>query len=297
MSAAIAVEPEGVAPLIPVTRPGELPTSRDLLLQALLHLPRIARPDGTVEIVEARDEIERLRAIRAEELAPLRGLAQAPEVLPKLSDLEVRLLGRDVVAPVLSHFHYLRSLREDGVTVGVLYTGRIVALCTVSPLDLPVIAAKLPVLPAEGAVVSRVFVFDWAPRNIVSYLLARTETCRFVADEDVRMLLTYVNPNMGFTGASYRAANWLPLGLETGTRYAYLDGRYITERQLQTLPPRMRGRVEYSRMPLRPLVLFCRLLDKRLQRAHPNGFDIRVERQEPIRTPAIQQRRTVTDTS
>jgi hypothetical protein len=265
--------------VIPSMRADEVPTARDLLLQALLHLPRIADPDGTIESTIARGEIERLRASRRAELAPLRSLARPPTPRPRLDDLEVRLLDPSAVAPVLGHFHYLRSFREDGVSVGALHQGRIVAVCTVSPLDLPSVAQSLPVAATKAAVISRMFAFDWAPRNTISYLLARTEDCRPAVHEDVRMLVTYVNPNLGFSGASYKAANWLPLGLEIGTRYAYRNARYVTDRQLENVPSGESAGIEYSKMPLRPLVLLCRLLDRRLQRAHPNGFDFVVARE------------------
>jgi hypothetical protein len=45
-----------------------------------------------------------------------------------------------------------------------------------------------------------------------------------------RLLLTYRNPNVGFTGASYRAGNWILWARERGTRYSYLDRQYITDR-------------------------------------------------------------------
>ena len=77
-SARIAVAPATLAPLTRANA-GELPTSRDLLVQALLYLPRLAHADGTVSFSDATDEIERLRTLRAYELAPLRALAAAPE--------------------------------------------------------------------------------------------------------------------------------------------------------------------------------------------------------------------------
>jgi len=184
-------------------------------------------------------------------------------------------------AAVLGHFHYLRSPREDSVNVAAVYSGRIAAICSISRLDLPLIEQQLPVMRGEAAVISRVFAFDWAPRNTISYLLARAERYASREQGEIRMLLTYVNPNLGFTGASYKAANWLPLGCETGTRYAYLDKRYITDRRVCQLARADRLRVEYSRMPLRPLVLLCRLLDKGLQRAHPKGFHVVVPRLPP----------------
>jgi hypothetical protein len=44
--------------------------------------------------------------------------------------------------------------------------------------------------------------------------------------------VTYVNPNMMFTGSSYRASGWQQIGTEPGTRYRYLADRYTTDREL-----------------------------------------------------------------
>jgi hypothetical protein len=244
--------------------PDELPTRRDLLLQALLHLPRLARADRTVDVKSAEAEIERLRHRRAAELEPLRGLASPPREAIAIDELEVQVIERELAEPVLAHFHYLRSFRPDGVSVAALYRDRIAAVCSISPFDLTAIGERLPIRSAaEAAVVSRVFAFDWAPRNVISYLLARAEHSPAVGDE-VRLLLTYLNPNLGFNGASYRAANWRQFGVEAGTHYAYLHGNYITDRQLATLSPAEQAAVTYSAMPLDPLHVYGRPLDRRL---------------------------------
>jgi hypothetical protein len=231
-----------------------------------MHLPRLARADRTVAVDSALGEIGRLHRQRASELEPLRALAARPRELPTIDQLDVKVIDRDFAAPVFEHFHYLRSFRPDSVSVAALHAERVVALCSISPFDLTTIGERLPVrTAAEAAVVSRVFAFDWAPRNVISYLLARTQHSPAVGG-DVRVLVTYLNPNLGFTGASYRAANWLRVGLEAGTRYAYLNGNYITDRRLATLPPEERDGVEYSSMPLQPLHIYCRVLDRRLGR-------------------------------
>ena len=64
--------------------------------------------------------------------------------------------------------------------------------------------------------------------------------------------------------ASTRAANWRRFGLEAGTRYAYLNGNYMTDRRLATLSAEERNAVVYSTMSLEPLHLYRRVLDRRL---------------------------------
>lgn len=274
----VAVQPTPVAAIAAAVTHVEPPTKRDLLLQALLHLPRIARGDGTVDWRRAISEIEQLAASRTAELMPLRSVAAPPTPSPSLDELEVRRLDNEDAKPILAHFHYLRSFRADSITLGAMHRGRTAAVCSISPLDLADIAAKLPIPPQEVAVVSRVFAFDWAPRNVVSFLLARAES--MARRDGTRILLTYLNPNMGFSGVSYRAANWVPLGHEVGTRYAYLDGRYITDRALAAVPAAEQARVEYSQMRLKPLTLLCRLVDRSLRRLHPEGFHLVLERHD-----------------
>lgn len=253
----LLVAPETVGPLIRETAAEELPTRRDLLLQALLHLPRIAGADGAVSLRAARSEIERQRELRASELAPLASLAKVPSSPPSLSELAIEVVEPDLAETVLGNFHYLRSYRSDSVSVGAFHRDRLVALCAVAPLDIPELASQLTITSLdEAAVVTRVFAFDWAPRNVISYLLARIGRSSGLAND--RLLVTYLNPNLGFTGASLKAANWQQIGTEVGTRYAYLDGRYITDRRLAELESAGIARVEYSRMWLRPLLVYGR---------------------------------------
>jgi hypothetical protein len=259
----IAVDPEHVEEALPSLSARRLPTKRDLLLQGLLHLPRIASPDGTVSSSAAISELERLEALRREELRPYAALAVRPSRLPGVEELEVQSVAPEIMEPILAHFHYLRSFRPDSVGLAAVWGQRVVAVCTVSPLDLPNVAQRLGGIATDQlAVISRVFAFDWAPKNTISFLLSRVEKQL----TDRRLLLTYVNPNMGFTGASYRAANWTRVGIETGTRYAYLAERYITDRQHTALSPTEKRQVEYSRMPLRPLEFYGRVLDRSLSK-------------------------------
>ena len=110
---------------------------------------------------------------------------------------------------------------------------------------------------------SRVFVFEGAPRNLISYLLSRA--ARAERRLGVTDFVTYVNPNMGFTGRSYRASGWQLLGNEPGTTYRYLDSRYVTDRKLEAAFGKhddgayrqlLGNRFCISRMPLAPLLVF-----------------------------------------
>jgi len=235
---------------------------RPLHLQALLQLPRVADAGGFVSI----PMVEALLAELAEELPA------TAEWCVSTAGLSPRLLSFSEVGPASAHdvmqrFHYLRSPRTDGRTYGLSTdAGCLVALCVSSPLD---VRHLYDLLVAHGRssqlarVISRVFVFEGAPNNCISYLLSRA--ARVERRLGVTDFVTYVNPNMGFTGSSYRASGWQLLGDEPGTTYRYLDGRYTTDRQLAsefgkhddvTYHRLLGHRFAVSVMPLVPLLVF-----------------------------------------
>jgi hypothetical protein len=91
------------------------------------------------------------------------------------------------------------------------------------------------------------------------------------------MLLTYLDPNLGFRGTVYRATNWVLFGREKKTRYLYLDDNYVTDRRmikeygtadLLKLRPLLGSRITSSHEPLRPLELYIYFLDSEDRSRH-----------------------------
>lgn len=240
---------------------------RPLHLQALLQLPRVADADGFVSISVAQSVIAQV----APELAPSAewfcpGLGPSPRLLA------FHVLDGPIAREVTERFHYLRSPRTGGRAYALSSpSGRLVALCVSSSLDVQNLSHLLVAhgRPSQNArVVSRVFAFEGTPKNSISYLLSRVG--RSERDLCMTDLVTYVNPNMGFTGSSYKASGWRLLGHEPGTTYRYLDGRYITDRSLveqfgkhddATYAAQLGTRFAVSRMPLAPLLVFHSQLD------------------------------------
>ena len=265
----VSPESEGLLALIrEVAEKAERPT-RALHLQALLHLPQIANSRGEAD----RDDVRELLHDLAGEL-PVAVSWRVDRPVSSPRDLRFENVPMDVAMPLLLDFHYLRSPRLDGRSYGLYAAGepRPVAVCVSSPLDVEHLQRMLVHhgrVDAEPRVMSRVFAFEGAPRNTLSHLLALA--AREEARCGVTDFVTYVNPNMGFTGASYLAANWHLLGDEPGTTYRYLDRRYITDRQLRArfgtvddavLLRQLGERFRRSTMPLRPLLVFHYIFGK-----------------------------------
>jgi hypothetical protein len=235
---------------------------RALHLQALLHLPRIADAAGRVPIAAAHSETARVAALvppNPEWASPSRSAA---------GRWQVGVVDESIARPILERFHYLRSFRKDSRHFGLYGDDLLcpVALASTSANDVPNlsrIALRSDVAADQSRVVSRVFRFPAAPPNAISMLLGYVG--RFERRDSTRMLLTYVNPNLGFNGGSYRASNWTLAGEEPGTAYDYVSGAYLTGRALQyrygtSDPVRLEQilgpQYERSRMPLSPLWVF-----------------------------------------
>jgi hypothetical protein len=234
---------------------------RPLHLQALLQLPRVADSLGFVPMPIVYELLSEL----AQELPVAAKWVVLTVSSPR--SLHFHEVDTAIVCDVTERFHYLRSPRTDGRAYGLSTdAGRLIALCVSSPLDVDRLRDLLVACarPAESArVVSRVFVFEGAPRNSISYLLSRVSQAERLLG--VTDLVTYVNPNMGFTGTSYRASGWQQLGDEPGTTYRYLDSRYITDRRLEEefgkhddlgYRQLLGERFGISTMPLAPLLVF-----------------------------------------
>lgn len=238
-----------------------------LRLQALLQLPRIADRAGFVPVPAAKSLLVEL----AQELPTtsewfVRDSALSPRLLV-FHEIDV---GR--TRTVMERFHYLRSPRLDGRAYGLsTQSGQLVALCVSSPLDVARLGNLLVAQARsmyQARVISRVFAFEGAPKNSISYLLSRS--ARAERRLGVTDFVTYVNPNMGFNGSSYRASGWDVIGDEPGTTYRYLDGRYITDRSLAaqfgqhdelTYRNLLGRRFAISLMPLEPLLVFHTQID------------------------------------
>jgi hypothetical protein len=234
-------------------------SDRDLEKQLLLHLPRffpveLART-GTIQT-----EAERLAERRLRLREPYARWADQPRIanLQKAA-IQAAPCGDEVARVIHERFHYLSSFRA-GHHLALFASepaGIPMALVTLSPMD---IAHLRPLYPtardrSRVLVLSRLFAFDWAPRNSVSYLLGQAS--RWIRERwpELQTLLTYLNPNLGFTGSSYEASNWSEF-VEVPARYAYLEGDYVTFRKLLSLPSSRRHDVSYSQYQLAPLKIF-----------------------------------------
>jgi hypothetical protein len=161
--------------------------------------------------------------------------------------------------------HYLGGFHE-GIHLGLVCHSSAdpFSLVTLSPLDVQTLIEKLPVGvgSSEVLVVSRLITAPEAPKNTLSFTLGRVFAWVRNHRGAIKLLLTYLDPNLGFSGSVYRATNWFLFATEPKRPYLYLDGEYITSRDLrcrfgfhhwETPESAVGDRLSRSSVPLRPL--------------------------------------------
>jgi len=262
--------PEFADLLADAVRKHDVP-GRALAVRTLLHLPRLARSNGALGrnavLGELRRNASRLWADQRgiEHLIPR-------DKYSRVADLRFVRLGGDA-DQIFSSLHYLRSARAGSLNFALVdpVNQLPVTLCSVSPLEWMRVAKQLQTqfgVPREAVWdVSRVYSFDGAPANAISYLLGKVRQLMRRELPGVQLLTTAVDPNLGFTGSSYRAANWQQWMSIEARPYLYVDGVYASPRQLRArfgganlaelrqANPRIR--FEQSRAKLLDSLIFC----------------------------------------
>jgi len=248
----------------------------ELLLQLSLHLPRLPndkRKNSNCVLGEAERLARHLYELRKDYLDRV---PRKPAQTNSLDDYECDYVPASVAQAILERFHYLLSFRPGSIHLGL--RDRVtdcwpVAIVSLSRFDLYNIQRSLPenVVPTSVLVVSRVFAFSAAPPNSISFFMSRARELLRRIEPNVSLLLTYLNPNVGFTGASYKADNWVLFGEENDTRYLYLDGNYKTDRffweqfgssDFAILTRILGDRLTRSRSVLAPLQIFARSVSR-----------------------------------
>lgn len=261
--------------------------AQDLRLRLLLYLPRLVQDSNFPSKQIFSTEIHRIAEHMSSLIQPYIHWAEPPsEPLRSPLSTQFSKIPEEEARIIHERFHYLASFRMHSIHLGLRapVDDRLAALITISPCDLSQVTGQLPeeVAGAQVLVLSRVFAFDWVPQNTISHLLRHASIWVMQELPEIKMLITYVNTNLGFTGASYRASNWVLFGREWGTRYMYLDGTYITERELVRhfgtyniidLRNRLGSRLEYTTVELDPLLLFTYFLEKKLRTKYRIGFN------------------------
>ena len=165
--------------------------------------------------------------------------AEYPQPI-QLQYTTLELVPHITASDIHRSLHYLGSPRSSGIHLGLFAAGgdrnagRLLSLVTLSSFDLEHLSNSM--FPGyrctEVLVVSRIVTMDGSPRNTGSYALGRAFDWVRKNLPEVKCLVTYCNPNLAFSGALYKATNWVLIGFEHKRRNLYVDGYYVTDREI-----------------------------------------------------------------
>jgi hypothetical protein len=262
---------------------------RGLAVRALLHLPRVATFKGRVSRKQAAREL--FRSARRMQASTVAARDLIPDQPRALQELVFGLVSAPAAERLFTALHYLGSARPGSENFALLdpATGRPVTICSVSPLEWKRVGRHLHsvfgVSPQQIWDVSRVYSCAVAPPNAISFLLSRVRSALRNSEHDVQLLTTAVDPNLGFTGSSYRAANWQQWLTIQPRPYLYRQQQYVSPRQLRQqfgtsslaeLQARYPGqRFEQSKARLLDSLIFCCRVSRETE-------PVEVRRQRPL---------------
>lgn len=243
---------------------------RALIVRTLLHLPRVAKRDGQLRWRQIKNELARCAIELRTDQAKVADLV--PHATFKLQELLFVRYDERLAEQIFGHLHYLRSARPGSLNYALVDPryGQPVSLCSVSPLEWKRVGSQITRqfgVPMNAAWdISRVYSLVVAPPNAISYLLSRVRTEIRHAMPQIELLSTAVDPNLGFTGSSYLAANWQRWMTIRPRPYLYFDRGYMSPRQLRAsfqttnvaeLRATFDTRFEQSQATLLDSMIFC----------------------------------------
>jgi hypothetical protein len=243
---------------------------RALAVRVLLHLPRVASHSGWVTTRQAQREL-RINAERLRNDVRAVRIHLPPKKFP-LRELAFEVIDQSRALPLLTSLHYLRSTRDDSLYFALVDPiDRLpVSLCSVSRLEWKCVSnqlqAQFDIRPGGAWDVSRVYSVDGAPANAISLLLSKVRVYFRRNFPSAHLLVTTVDPNLGFTGSSYRASNWQQWMTVKARPYLYEYDRHVTPRQLRErydtaslieLEGRFPDRFQQSKVRLLDSMIYC----------------------------------------
>ena len=87
-------------------------------------------------------------------------------------------------------------------------------------------------LPGKYLELVRLFSFDWAGKNMESYCIS--QSIKFIKKNypDVKVLVSFADPEQGHSGTIYQATNWLYCGKSQPDEWYLVDGEKIHPRSM-----------------------------------------------------------------
>jgi hypothetical protein len=151
------------------------------------------------------------------------------------------LMDAGTINPLMSEYHFLGYGRTDSYHLGVCCDDSedgLIAAATFSPWDLDhatPILEQFAIKPTEVLVLSRLLSVPGTQRLTLSQFIAQLNVWIRKKMREIKMIVTYCNPNAGHYGTVYRGANFRPLCTETHSFIPFSHDDYVSPRKCKEL--------------------------------------------------------------
>lgn len=144
----------------------------------------------------------------------------------------------ELVKTVLAEAHYAKRPGSTSVRLGMWIEDELAGVVTYGTIPRPNSRAICgSQFQAQVLELTRLALYDWAPPNSESVLIA--ESMRHLRQErpDIRILISYADSRYQHVGTIYQATNWIYTGASTGdVVYQCDDGRTLHPRTVGWTP-------------------------------------------------------------
>lgn len=133
------------------------------------------------------------------------------------SRCDVRPVSHQTAALVVAEAHYIGKLGSTSVALGMYIDDVLAGVLTYGTIPGPNAAAicgpdhRLSVME-----LTRLALYDWAPRNSESWFIGHTFRWMQHNRPDVHVLISYAEEAVGHVGTIYQATNWTYTGKSSG---------------------------------------------------------------------------------
>lgn len=133
---------------------------------------------------------------------------------------------------VVSEAHYIGRLGSTSVSLGLRMAGQLAGVITFGTIPANNAASICGAPHAAGVLeLTRLALYDWAPRNSESWFIAHALQWLTIHRPDVSILISYAEAAAGHVGTIYQATNWIYTGQSDGDVFwRCSDGRRLHPR-------------------------------------------------------------------
>lgn len=134
-------------------------------------------------------------------------------------------LAKDIIIK----YHYSHAFPAAELCLGFYVDGK---LNTVIVYGKSATSKMADSLPGKYLELVRLFSFDWAGKNMESYCIGKSIKYIQKNHNDIKVLVSFADPEQGHNGTIYQATNWLYCGKSQPDEWYIVDGEKIHPRSM-----------------------------------------------------------------